>query len=772
MHFTKFFILITLLFLSGFGREKKIVLGEISGTVIDDRTETSIINAIVEIKSLGLKDTTDSLGQFSLKDIQANFYDFDISAKGYENKYSPSVIIKSGINKEITFALQKSNIKMLDKMFISSSKINYKKPDQTTSVIKLTRDEINNSPGALQDVNEVLKILPSAIGSGDDWDNSLHVRGGSEDENIYLIDGMEVTNISHWGSENSSGGAISSFHPDFIDHLDFYAGGFPAYAPPRLSSVTEMNLRNGSMEDHSFQIDLNMAGLGLFLEGPIIKNKLSYIVSGRVSFLNLIEPLINTGGLPKYQNGQLKLAYNMNKSNSFFINLLAMHDEIAAKNDEEEYKEDNTRVIGGIGWDLKTDNFSNRLLFSGSYANSNFFYLIDSSRVKSEDYKDTREKFQLKNYSSLYLRENDILNFGLDLEFQDYNEFFQNDRYYVYNDSIGEYQTSKDTPNLNNVLDNDTNYIFTIDHYKEDTTLAGNRFGGYASYTLGLGNVKINAGLRDDYYTVLDKNALSPRLSTSINLDKAGSFSVSSGLFYQFPTNFRILSMKNFINKIELQRNWQVALGYEKQLGKNVIIGSEIYYKLYDREPLYDIVDQEREIDTLFNKHGEKRVYGIEFYAQKKKIDKFYYNISYTLLNSEMKYKNGNWYTDDFNLRNNATIVLGSKFHKNHGVCIRADLSEGYPYTPIDMENSDIETKYDVSDGWNSERRDFRAKLGLRYDLRLFLRKMNVTLYLEVKNLLNQSDVVFEHYDPKDGGKIIQYEGMGILPIGGLTIDF
>ena len=80
----------------------------------------------------------------------------------YETNYQPSIQVKTGTNKEMIFPLQKTNIKELDNMTISSSKIKYKKAEQTTSVIKLTRDEINNSPGALEDINEVLKILPSA----------------------------------------------------------------------------------------------------------------------------------------------------------------------------------------------------------------------------------------------------------------------------------------------------------------------------------------------------------------------------------------------------------------------------------------------------------------------------------------------------------------------------------------------------------------------------------------------------------------------------------
>ncbi|MGD9200287.1 MAG: TonB-dependent receptor [Chitinispirillia bacterium] len=782
MKITNFFFVLFIAAFSLLADDRVITTGNAFGKVINVRNEIPIANAIVKILGEDVIDTTDTAGVFAINNIIPGLYSFEISADQYETSYQPSIQVKTGNNKELIFHLQKRFTKELDKLEVTSSKIEIKKTEQSTSVIKLTRHEIKNSPGAFEDVNEVLKILPSAIGTGDDWDNSLLVRGGSDNENIYLVDGMEVTNISHWGSEAGIGGAISSFHPDFIEHVEFYSGGFPVYTPPRLSSVTDMVLREGSYSDHSFQIDMNMAGVGLFLEGPVIPEKLSFILNGRVSFLDLIQKMINTGGLPKYQNGQLKLTYKINERNKIYSSILGMHDEIEETSengdDEDEeynsiyvYKEDNQRLVGSIGWDFISEKLKNKLVFSGSYSKGEDFGYNGLEEILTDEFKDTRKKYQIKNSSSLYLRENDVLMFGADFLFQDYNEKESNELFYYYIDTAGDNQISRNYPALTQVFHNDTSYIDRNSAENLDTTLTGMRIGGFTNYSLSINNITLNAGFRGDHYAIIEETGISPRISANLKLNQIGTFAVSYGMHYQFPTYMRIIEMKGYLNKIKLQRNWQVALGYEKQINKNIISGTEVYYKHYDREPFYEIRDQQRVAIITFDKFGTKRAYGIELYLQKKKKDKFYYNISYTLLNSELQYKDKKWHIDDYNLRNNATIVLGSQFHRFHGVCLRFDLSEGYPYTPIDMTNSGIETKYIVTDGWNTKRRKFRAKIGFRYNLTWYLKRSNVTLYAEVKNILNQRDIVYSYYDPSQS-KIVYFNGMGILPVGGLTIDF
>jgi hypothetical protein len=306
----------------------------------------------------------------------------------------------------------------------------------------------------------------------------------------------------------------------------------------------------------------------------------------------------------------------------------------------------------------------------------------------------------------------------------------------------------------------------------------------------------MNAGIRDDYYTKKNAHGISPRLSATLDLNRIGTFSLSTGLYYQYPS-YVFSAGKYFkvefdnsngdIEDLELQRNVQGVAGYEKMLSKFVLLGVEGYYKYYDREPLYelDTIMQlpgeapagQRKIIADPDKYGTKKAYGMEVYVHNKKMDKFFYQCSYSLFTVKQQYTNGKWYDDDDNLRNCASLIVGSNFHRSHRVSISLDFTEGYPVTPIHEAASDRakRTLYDLHNGWNDDRRDARVNLSFRYDMTFYFRWGNLTAYAEIENMLHNQDVYQEFYrlgDKYPEGEIKRIDGKGIFPIGGLTIDF
>jgi hypothetical protein len=220
-------------------------------------------------------------------------------------------------------------------------------------------------------------------------------------------------------------------------------------------------------------------------------------------------------------------------------------------------------------------------------------------------------------------------------------------------------------------------------------------------------------------------------------------------------------------------------------LSEVVLLGAEGYYKYYDREPEYGIVVPDpsrpnagyRRIDASPDEHGRKRAVGMELFLQKKRLDRFFYQVSYSLFSVKRLYGDGNWYDDDQNFRNYGKLIIGSNFHRSHRISLRFDASEGNPYTPIDeaASMSAYDARYDIGRGWNSRRRDPRFKLSLRYDMTIYLKRASITSYVEVDNILNQKDVVMEYYSLGDAfpqGEISTFRGRGILPVGGVTITF
>ena len=141
------------------------------------------------------------------------------------------------------------------------------------------------------------------------------MRGGSPIENTFYIDNIEIPNINHFPVEGSSDGPIGLLNVDFIEDVNFYSGGFSSIYGDRLSSIMEISFREGAKDKIQPQMNLSMQGFGAAIEGPI-SDKGSYMVSGNMSYLDLILDPSETGGaIPRYGDAQAKVVYNLNNKN-------------------------------------------------------------------------------------------------------------------------------------------------------------------------------------------------------------------------------------------------------------------------------------------------------------------------------------------------------------------------------------------------------------------------------------------------------------------------
>ncbi|MBD3344358.1 MAG: TonB-dependent receptor plug domain-containing protein [Chitinivibrionales bacterium] len=767
------------------------VSGNLKGVVLDNRTRRPVEGAVVKIITMGYADTTDSAGTFQFDGVPVGHCDIEVNSDKHELRIFPSITVKSGENDRIVFEIRKEDLTVnLDKVTVRGRRVMTKSSGQFNSVQKLSRDEVLLSPGSSQDPNLILQTLPSVVSGTDYGFNRFLVRGGRDDENIFLIDGIEANNLSHWGTAFGSGGAITKLHVDFLRTMDFYAGGVPTRYPPKLSSVTDIHFRDGSMEHQKYQFDLNMAGAGIFLEGPIAKGKSSYMLNMRVSFLDIMQLFMDFGGVPQYQNGQLKVAWNVDKNNKLTTNLLAGHEiiEVTEEDDAEHITSEGYHAIGGIEWRNRHGIYENKLLFSGEYQKFEETGTMHDS-IMLWEWKNLRTRFQLKDDYSLFIRTRDVFSTGFVVEKEEFKNGVVNEEYFVFADTAGDLSYDYYKHMIDTTVAGAPVLFTSAQHVDLEAKNNNYRIGGHAGYTMYAGPVKVHCGIRDDYFTLSEKHGISPRGGVALDFGKVGTFSISSGLYYQFPAYLVHITTDQLTNDVQLwdvdlQRNMQGVFGYEKQLSDYVVLGSEFYYKLYDKEPLYRIVSPAnapgkgmRQIVIKPDRYSEKKAYGFELYIHKKKLDNLYYQFSYTFYNSLQEYENNEWYVSDENLRNCASLILGSNFNKNHRLSMRFDFSEGRPYTPIDQEVSFLsgETVYDFADGWNSKRRPMRTKLALRYDATWYFRWGNITSYFEIKNVLNQKDIVAEYYSLGDRfpeGEIKQFKGQGIMPVGGFKLDF
>ena len=207
--------------------------------------------------------------------------------------------------------------------------------------------EIRSDPVGAYDIQMMTHSLPTVV-TDTDQNNEIMVRGGGPGENLFVMDHLDIPNQTILDLLAKGGGPINLINTEFVERIDFYAGGFSSKYGDKQSSVMNMSLRDGNFKNTDYDIEMSMAGLGFLIEGPIIKNKISFISSFCKSF---IDNLIESAGLtsvPKYSNSQHKISYLINKKNKIYFNFLGGIDniDILDENEPDMYGAENVRYEG------------------------------------------------------------------------------------------------------------------------------------------------------------------------------------------------------------------------------------------------------------------------------------------------------------------------------------------------------------------------------------------------------------------------------------------
>lgn len=182
--------------------------GDFKAVVRDRSTDKSIQNATVEFSQTGQSGTSDSGGIVTIDEIKTGIYSITAFSSEYDTTTIHNIQIRSGKNDLVTIPLRKK-IEELEAITVSANSTDLKKSNQTTSVTQLSNFELNNTAGSTDDINRVIGTLPSAVsGIGEGFDNNFYVRGGNSSENVFIVDGIELENSSHFSSIDQSGGAV------------------------------------------------------------------------------------------------------------------------------------------------------------------------------------------------------------------------------------------------------------------------------------------------------------------------------------------------------------------------------------------------------------------------------------------------------------------------------------------------------------------------------------------------------------------------------------
>jgi len=769
--------------------------GKITGLVIDEASQQVLVGVNVSLPELKAGNVTNDKGEFEIINLPVGIYKIEFSYIGYGKRIVTNVVIKSSKTARVNIALKQEALQG-EEVTITAGY--FVKPDDSpVSVQKLSYEEIRRAPGARGDISRMLQTLAGVSPSSDDR-NDLIIRGGSPSEVLFMIDHIDIPNPNHFGTQGATGGPISMINTELIEDVKFLAGGFSARYGHKLSGVMDVKFREGSRERTGGMADLNMAGIGGHVEGPLFQGKGSYIFSLHRSYMELMAPLLGYGGIPVYSNLQGKLVVDLNAKNQLLALVLGGDDSIdfGGKAEADDYHQGQVDTLGYEKTDFRSRQITtgmrlrtlwNRNIFSyftvshsysrfyTDYNNESIAARLDSkNKIKDEEVISSTDVYDNVSTESMSIVKGDFswllpgrneLNFGAYL------------RMYKFNHDIKFIPENPDEKNAYGVRQKALKV-----NYRQPLTP---KTGGYLSLKLTpLPGLMLNAGFRYDYFSLLKEADISPRLNAALKINSRLSFNAGGGRYYQDPEFIHISGDRT--NKYNLKTIGadHLIAGLEYLLAEDMRLTVEAYHKRYFNYPV--MADSNYQMITMANNGatygntgsnllistGTGKVSGIEAMIQKKVTKNIYGLISYSLSRIEHKAGDGIFRAGTFDSRNVFNLVLGYRLNKSWEFSMKWRYAGGTPYTPYDVISSTAAGRglLDLNEV-NSNRFRPYHRLDLRFDHRSYFKKVTIVSYFSIENVYNRQNQLTTYWDALNDSMRFRKQ-MGLFPIGGVSVEF
>jgi hypothetical protein len=282
----------------------------LSGHVKDKQSGESIIGATVFISNTKTGTSTNTYSFYSVTIPTADTIGLVISAIGYH----PQVLKVSGReNRELDIYLS-NQVSDLKEVVVSAKRNNDNLQKTQMGVIEVPMKMVNTLPVVFgeRDLMKIIQLLPGVQG-GNEGTTGFYVRGGNTDQNLIQLDEATVYNPNHLF------GLFSTFNSNALNRVTLIKGGFPAQYGGRLSSVLDITMKEGNNKKFAGQGGIGLISSNLTLEGPIKKDKGSFIVSGRRTYIDLLaKPFIKAFGYAFYDLNA-KLNYQLGKNDKIYL---------------------------------------------------------------------------------------------------------------------------------------------------------------------------------------------------------------------------------------------------------------------------------------------------------------------------------------------------------------------------------------------------------------------------------------------------------------------
>ncbi|QFZ53596.1 TonB-dependent receptor [Oceanihabitans sp. IOP_32] len=668
----------------------------LSGIVSEEKSNETLIGVNIVFPEIGAGTTTNEYGFYSIT-LPKGTYSIVVSYLGYQT-ITETIELNDNISNNIGLA---ESLENLDEVIITKNieKLNIKNPQM--SVNTLTSGTIKQIPVVLgeADVIKAITLLPGVTNAGE-ASSGFNVRGGAADQNLILLDEAIIYNSSHLF------GFFSVFNPDAIKDIRLYKGGIPSRYGGRVSSVLDIYQKEGNSKTFNLNGGIGLVASRLLAEGPLKKDKGSFLVGGRSSYAHLFFPIFDLKNVAYFYDLNTKLSYKLNDRNNIYLSGYFGRDVFEI---QDSFENTYGNSVINFRWNHL---FSDKLFSNLSLIYSDYYYSLNLNFVEF-DWISGIQNFNLKYDLKHYLNDKLKLEYGL------------NSIYYRFNP--GEINPTSESSGINplKLIDKFAfeNAVYVDVEHKISNKLAlsyGLRFSTFLR--LGQDELNVYANNRPVIFNdnlkiyekadpidtetfkrrdvIADFYNLEPRFSIAYQITSNSSVKASYNRMSQYlhllsntnsPTPLDVWSPSGKYIKPQLLD--QFAIGYFKNFNNDdYSLEFEGFYKTIKNRIDYidgaDLIANNAIEQVILN--GKARAYGLELLLRKNS-GRFKGWLAYTLSKSEQQTKgitpnelginNGDWYNTPHDKTHDISVTTSYKLNDRWEISSNFLFQTGQPAT-------------------------------------------------------------------------------------------
>jgi len=706
----------------------------IQGQVTNRNTEAPLPNANIVLIGTPRGAATDSNGYYRIEHLSPGKYAIQASMIGFETKIIPHLILKAGETQTVDFSLAPVPIN-LDSVTVEAERLweKYQTEVSMLGVRRLGAEEIAILPGTFDDPTRAILTRHGSSGAGD-FNSFLTVRGSSPEQNLVVMDGAVIPNPYRF--RLAMGGGLSIFDPKTTQDVHLHLGGFTAEYGNALSSVLEIETRNGNLQRFGVGGSINLTDAGGIIEGPIWRGKASFLLAARRTYLDLLADRLTESNsvYPQFCDLTNKWLLNLNERNKITISFTSSRERANLLSDLSEtvsITEEAKNRHGVFSWKSLLGNRGQLQTLLSYYDDAMTLRVYNpSADTTTADYQnlDSRaNRLSFQQNVRYRLREQSWLNFGMSMAFIDSKTDFRSQ---------------------------ERNFYFARNEFprkiKFETTQK--YYAVFFENTSELSkSLQTRIGLRYDYATLVEEGELSPRFSVSYKLDEQTTVEGSWGVVYQYPDPITISFRDQPVNfganreVVTAEKATHNVIGIKRKLTQEVAASLEFYYIDIDRL----ILPEDRETYAPVN-NGRGICQGIEFVLEKKPSASSTNSglISYSFGRSQYReIESRKWTPFNYDRQHGLTLWYNQRVRKNWQLSLLWRYASGLPYTEVlgvRIRQNPAQDDF----GWDFVRGSRNAKrfpsyhrLDARLSYSVHTGNRAFSFYLDLINLYNRKNV-------------------------------